>query len=186
MRIIAGTARGRSFEAPKGRTTRPTLARVKEAMFGMVQFEIEDRHVLDLFAGSGSLGFEALSRGAEKAVFCDQDRNAANIIKKNAELLGFSDKASVVCADCFAALKQLAAAGERFSLVLLDPPYAAGLTEGAVKELKTLGLLEDGCIILAEHSRKLPLNINIEDMICREPRYYGDTAVTLIRYCPGR
>ena len=182
MRIIAGTARGRNFDAPKGRSTRPTLDRVKEAMFGMVQFDIEGRQVLDLFAGSGNLGLEALSRGAAHVVFCDNDRAASELVRRNAELLGFSDRARIVCSDCFMLLKQLSLEGMRFSLVLLDPPYAAGLTERVLEDMSKLKLLTDGCIILAEHSWKLPLSIDIPGMVCREPRRYGDAAVTLIRY----
>ena len=91
MRVIAGSAKGRELIAPKGMHTRPTLAKVKEAMFGMVQFDIPGASVLDLFSGSGALGIEALSRGAERAVFCDADRQAASVVKSNLKRLGFED-----------------------------------------------------------------------------------------------
>ena len=92
MRIIAGSARGRRFDAPEGRNTRPTLDRVKEAMFGMIQFDIENTQVLDLFSGSGSLGLEALSRGGAHCVFCDNDKKSIQVIKRNVEALGFGGR----------------------------------------------------------------------------------------------
>ncbi len=181
MRVIAGTAKGREIIAPKGRDTRPTLAKVREAMFGMVQFDVPDAVVLDLFAGSGALGIEALSRGAARAVLCDIDRQAASAAKVNLERLGFQDRASVICRDSIAALDGLAAAGERFSLVLIDPPYAAGLTDRALERLVELDLLEDGALILCEHSTETQPRLP-QCMHARAPKRYGDTALTLISY----
>lgn len=185
MKIISGTKKGRSFDAPPGRNTRPTLARVKEAMFGMIQFDIEGRYVLDLFAGSGSLGFEALSRGASEAVLCDSSRDAAKLIIKNVSTLGFESNARVFCCDCNALIKMLAGEGRKFSLVLLDPPYAAGLTEGVVDALVENNLLDEGCILLAEHAWKEQLKIETKGIICREPRKYGDSAVTYMEFFPN-
>lgn len=182
MRIIAGSARGRSFEAPAGRNTRPTLARVKEAMFGMIQFDIEGRYALDLFAGSGNLGLEALSRGADSVVFCDSERGTAKLIEKNIKHLGFENSARVFCCDCFALLKQLSFEERRFSLIFLDPPYDAGLTEKVLAALSEYDLIENGCIILAEHSWKLPLSVDLPGFVCRDPRKYGDAAITYIRF----
>lgn len=120
MRIIAGSARGRRFDAPEGRNTRPTLDRVKEAMFGMIQFDIENTQVLDLFSGSGSLGLEALSRGGAHCVFCDSDKKSIQVIKHNVEALGFGGRSEVLFGDAFALLPLLSAEKRRFSLVLLD------------------------------------------------------------------
>lgn len=191
MRIIAGTAGGRRFDAPSGRNTRPTLDRVKEAMFGMIQFDVEGRRVLDLFAGSGNLGLEALSRGAEYAVFCDSDRNAAGLVESNIKLLGFADRGEVSSSDCFNLLSRLAQRDERFSLVLLDPPYNAGLTEKVLNALVELKLLSVGCIILAEHSQKIPIDMELLNPKCldalefRTPRKYGDVGLTYIRFNGG-
>lgn len=192
MRIIAGTAGGRKFDAPKGRNTRPTLERVKEAMFGMIHFDIEGRRTLDLFAGSGNLGLEALSRGADYAIFCDTDRVASGLIESNLKLLGFDGRGEVFSSDCFNVLSRLALRGEKFSLVLLDPPYDAGLIEKAINTLIRLNLLNVGCIILAEHSRKKPMDIELLDSKCREtlefrmPKKYGDTFVTYIKFIGER
>lgn len=188
MRIISGSRRGRRFDAPDGRETRPTLDRVKEAMFGMLQFDIEDRIVLDLFAGSGNLGLEALSRGAAYAVFCDKSRTAAKLVEKNLDALGFSECAEVHCADCFLLLDRLAAGKKRFSLVLLDPPYAAGLTERVLDKLVSGEILSTGCIIISEHSWSMPPDISLlsertkSSLVFREPRRYGDVGVTYIYY----
>ena len=182
VRIIAGTARGRPFEAPEGRSTRPTLDRVREAMFGMVQFDVADAEVLDLFAGSGALGLEALSRGAKSAFFCDHDRKACSLIEKNLRNLGFFEKAEIACSDCFELIRSLAKRNQRFSLVLLDPPYESGLYEPVLRELVSNNLLEDGCIILAEHSKNAPLEPPVQELSAGKQHRYGDVAVTKFTY----
>ena len=166
MRIIAGSARGRRFDAPEGRNTRPTLDRVKEAMFGMIQFDIENTQVLDLFSGSGSLGLEALSRGGAHCVFCDSDKKSIQVIKRNVEALGFGGRSEVLFGDAFVLLPLLSAEKRRFSLVLLDPPYESDFYSRAVNELVRLNLLEDGCIILAEHAFKRPPQFNCPNISC--------------------
>ena len=153
MRIIAGTARNRRIEAPEGRNTRPTLDRVRENLFNILQTKIRDSSVLDLFAGSGALGFEAISRGASRAVLCDIDRNANRVERINAEKLGFSAQTEILCCDWKTAVRNLHRRGERFDLVFLDPPYrmtdlreAAGLLEP---------LVEDGDgLVIVEHEAK--------------------------------
>lgn len=182
MRIIAGTARGRRIDTPQGRNTRPTLDRVKEGMFGMIQFDIQNRVVLDLFAGSGNLGLEALSRGAERAVFCDFSREAAAVIERNVKNLGFCDRARIYCCSSADAIARLAMDGERFSLVFLDPPYASGLLEGTTARLAELNLLAPGCIVVAEHTFGTAVKLDTATFAVRPPRKYGDVAVTIIRY----
>ena len=123
MRIIAGTARGRHIEAPDGKNTRPTLDRVRENLFNILQTRIYSSRVLDLFAGSGAISFEALSRGAAHAVLCDRDRNAYKTEKINADSLGFSDRTELFFCDWTAAIRRLVNDGREFDLVFLDPPY---------------------------------------------------------------
>ena len=182
MRIIAGSARGRSIEAPKGRETRPTLDRVREAMFGMIQFDIEDSFVLDLFAGSGALGLEAISRGAKQAVFCDSDRSACAVVERNINSLGFKQSAEVHCSDCFLLIDRLSALGKRFSIVLIDPPYMAGLYERVLNALASSGIMDDGCILLIEHPRRMVLDLDDERFKIGKPHSYGDVAVTKLVY----
>lgn len=127
MRVIAGTARGKKLEAlPGSDVTRPTLERVKEAMFSSVQFSLPGARVLDLFAGSGQLGIEALSRGAARCVFLDQNREAAAIVMKNCKACGVFDRSRVSIGE---AGLFLSACREQFDLVLMDPPYNQGTVE---------------------------------------------------------
>lgn len=182
MRIIAGTARGRNFDAPEGRDVRPTLDRVREAVFGMIQFDIEGGKVLDLFAGSGGFGLEALSRGAESAVFCDKSKTNTEIIFKNLKALNFEGKAEIFCCDALSVPERFSLEHRRFSLVFLDPPYASDLTERSLRLLTEYGLLCDGGIIIAEHSKKKPIDIEIPGIKKMRRRFYGETAVTLMRY----
>ena len=182
MRVIAGSAKGRELIAPKGMHTRPTLAKVKEAMFGMVQFDIPGASVLDLFSGSGALGIEALSRGAERAVFCDADRQAASVIKSNLKRLGFEGLAEVSFCDSIALLQTLAERGQRFDLVLLDPPYETPLASSALARLAELGLLNEGAILLCEYSPSNPPAFEGLPYTAKKPKKYGDTCVVYLTY----
>ena len=118
MRVITGSARGRRLKELTGMETRPTTDKVKESLFSIIQFDIEGRRVLDLFAGTGQLGIEALSRGAASAVFIDRRADAVRLVKDNLELCGLSDRASVRCGDAMSYLRS----GEKFDLIFLDPP----------------------------------------------------------------
>ena len=126
MRIITGKARGVRLAAPRGETTRPTAERTKEAIFSALQFELSGRAVLDLFAGSGQMGLEAVSRGAAHAVLCDRSREAADVIRANALKTRLAPLCEVVCSD-YASLLRTLRRRRHFDLVFLDPPYAAGV-----------------------------------------------------------
>ncbi len=152
MRIIAGERRGKKLLAPSGLDTRPTLDRVKQRMFDSIQFDVEGSTVLDLFAGSGQLGLEALSRGAAFCHFNDMDKKAVEVIRKNISACGFEKKSSVTCNlynDCVTICK---GKGLRFSLVLLDPPYQKGLLAAALQKLRDEDLLTEDALILCERS----------------------------------
>ncbi len=177
MRVIAGEAKGRELIAPKGLKTRPTLAKVKEAMFGMIQFDVEGADVLDLFSGSGGLGIEAISRGARRAVFCDADRLACSAVRANIERLGFEDRAEVHFGDAIALLNTLSSEGVSFDIVLLDPPYESDLETRAVSALEAGGLLKPGSILVCEHSLKNP-PVFSSSFTVRKARKYGDCYLT--------
>lgn len=147
MRVITGSARGRRLLELEGMDTRPTTDRVKEGIFNIIQFDIEGRKILDLFAGTGQLGIEALSRGAASAVFVEQRRDAVNLIRDNLRLTGLSDRARVVNGD---ALSFPASAGERFGLIFLDPPYAANLWEASLDAISRFDILANHGIIVCE------------------------------------
>lgn len=177
MRIIAGIRKGMPLLAPKGLNTRPTLDRVKESVFGILQFELEGKTVLDLFAGSGGLGLEALSRGAKFCVFNDQARESAEVVRRNVEKLKFDEVSAVYSLDSFVLLKKAAQEGYRFDIVFLDPPYGAVILEKTMGEMLSLGLLNDGFTIVAEHSPKAP-PMPVQGFYLRDNRRYGDVVVS--------
>lgn len=148
MRIVAGKARGMRLEAPAGETTRPTSERAKEAIFSMLQFDLAGRRVLDLFAGSGQMAMEALSRGAESAVLVERDKAAQAVIAKNLARTRLLDAARLVKGEALSFLSSYR--GEPFHLVFLDPPYAAGLLPRVLRALLAGGLLTAGATVVAE------------------------------------
>ncbi|SMC41621.1 16S rRNA (guanine(966)-N(2))-methyltransferase RsmD [Papillibacter cinnamivorans] len=153
MRVITGTARGRKLKALQGNETRPTADRVKEAVFSVIQFDVEGRRVLDLFAGSGQMGIEALSRGASSAVFVDMSPQAAAVIRENLSAAGFTRNSRLVTAD---GIGFLSSAKEQFDLIFLDPPYATKLINQALKLIEGFDILAKDGIIICESDVKSP------------------------------
>ena len=151
MRVITGTARGRRLKELEGRETRPTTDKVKESLFSIIQFDLEGRRVLDLFAGTGQLGIEALSRGASEVVFVDQSRESVRIVKENLKACGMS--APVFQTN---ALDFLRSCGT-FDLIFVDPPYDAGLYEPVLNAINSVDNLSDGGIIVCEARRETVL-----------------------------
>lgn len=147
MRVITGTARGRRLKEPKGMETRPTSDQVKESLFNILQFDIEGRRVLDLFAGTGQLGIEALSRGAAHATFVDARRDAIALVRENLSLCHLTDRSACVTGD---ALSFLASAGTQFDLIFLDPPYDGDLLEKAMERIANLDILAPYGMMVAE------------------------------------
>jgi len=148
MRVITGSARGRRLKEIEGLETRPTTDRVKEGLFSALQFDIEGRRALDLFAGTGQLGVEALSRGAASAVFVDRRTDALAAVRENLSLTGLQDRARVVSGD---GLEFLRTCRERFDLIFLDPPYGAGLLAPALELIQERDLLAPHGSMTAEH-----------------------------------
>jgi 16S rRNA (guanine(966)-N(2))-methyltransferase RsmD len=148
MRIISGEARGRKLKTVPGEGTRPTSGRIKEAMFSILQFHLEGRRVLDLYAGSGQLGAEALSRGAQGCVFVEQSQAAASVIKENTRL--FENRVIIRTADV---LRWLDITEERFDIILLDPPYGTKLAEKTLNKLFMKDMANPGGFILCECNR---------------------------------
>ena len=169
MRVITGSARGRRLKELDGLETRPTTARVKDGLFSAIQFDIEGRRVLDLFAGTGQLGIETLSRGAKSCTFVDQRADAVKLIRENLALCRLEDKAKVVSSEAMAFLSGVR---EKFDLVFLDPPYEAGLLEKAMAQIARYDLLAPHGIMVAE----CPVDKNLPALsapygIYREYRY---------------
>ena len=149
VRIITGTKKGRKLVTLEGDATRPTSERIKGAIFSSIQFDIENRRVLDLFAGSGQLGFEALSRGAESVTFVDSERDAMDIVKRNARDLDFFDKCKYSVADYRNYIRK-ASGRDKFDLVFIDPPYAMECCVDAAERLAEAELIIPGAIIVLE------------------------------------
>ena len=147
MRVITGSARGRRLGELKGMETRPTTDKVKESIFNCIQFDVADARVLDLFAGTGQLGIEALSRGARSALFVDRRADAVKLIRENLALCRLEENAQVVCGDSIAAL---GAQGGRFDIILLDPPYGSGLLQQAMEKIVSFDILSPHGIMVAE------------------------------------
>ena len=149
LRMITGTAKGKKIETLEGEATRPTSERIKEAVFSSIQFDIEDRRVLDLFAGSGQLGLEALSRGAAGATFIDSSREAMDIVKKNAKATGFFDRCRYNVSDWKNYIRK-ASGRDKYDLVFIDPPYSMECCADALVRLVGADLLQKGTIVVLE------------------------------------
>lgn len=147
MRVISGIARGTKIESIESISTRPTLDRVKESLFNILQNNLKDKIILDLFAGSGALGIEALSRGAKKAYFNDNNSEAIKILKKNLEKTRLIQKAVVINKDYKMALKEIE---EKLDIIFLDPPYKLDLASKAIEEMIKFNLLKTESLIIIE------------------------------------
>lgn len=149
MKIITGIAKGMNLETLEGEATRPTSQRVKEAIFSMIQFDIEGANILDLFAGSGQLGLEALSRGARKAVFSDSSREATEIIMKNCKKSKLFDKCRISTCDYSQAIRG-ASGKEKFDIIFIDPPYKSKCISNVLEKLLEGDVINDNALIVCE------------------------------------
>ncbi len=177
MRIIAGTARGRRIEVPSGLNTRPTSDRIRESIFNILGQFFDGGAVLDLYAGSGALGLEAISRGANRAVLVERDREAARICSQNVEALGFGSRVEVIRGEAADTLRRLAATGASFDLLFVDPPYAEG-PGPALDLLGSLGLVAAGGRVVAEHDRRHPPAGRFSSLESTDLRSFGATSVS--------
>ena len=175
MRIVGGEARGRPLRSVPGRGTRPTADRVRQSLFDALGQRMDGLLVLDLYAGTGALGLEALSRGAARAVLVENDARACGVIFHNLAALRYDDRCRVVRAELPAALAQLR--GERFDLVFSDPPYALRAAQQTLDGLAQNGLLEPGARVVLEMDRREPQPMAPEGLELVDERPYGDTRV---------
>lgn len=173
MRVITGTARGRRLKTPDNYDIRPTTDNVKESVFNIIQFDIEGRQVLDLFAGTGQLGIECLSRGAAGAVFVDRDRDAISIVKDNLKTCGM--KATVLQEDSISFLNHCG----KFDVIFIDPPYDSDLYESALKIINLVDILSEGGIIICEARREKVLPEMTEPYRKRKEYNYGKVKICI-------
>lgn len=178
MRVITGTARGMTLKAPKGMQTRPTLDQVKEAIFSAIQFETEGRRVLDLFAGSGQMGIEALSRGAASAVFTDNQPQAISVIRENLQKTHFEDRSRVIRTDFVTFLSNCT---EQFDIIILDPPYEENFLKIAIKLISEIDILSKNGIIICESSDDAILCDDFKTLKVTKTYHYGKVKITIYR-----
>ena len=178
MRVIAGTARGVQLKTPEGMQTRPTVDRVKEAMFSIIHFDLPGAKVLDLFGGTGQLGLEALSRGAASATFVDQAEPACRLIKENLRRAKLENGAKVIRGDY---MEYLSRCREEYDIILLDPPYAEVFLENALKRIAEIDILRSGGIIVAERPVGKELPWEFPGFTRSKDYKYGTVLLTLYR-----
>lgn len=178
MRVISGLARGRRLKELQGMDTRPTTDKVKESMFNIIQFDLEGRKILDLFAGTGQLGIESLSRGAAHCTFVDTRRDAAALVKENLSATGFSDKARVVQGD---ALAFLSSCREKFDIIFLDPPYHTDLLDRCMEAVVMFDILNEHGIMVCESAAERVLTTLPENYQISRDYRYGKIKLTICR-----
>ena len=178
LKIISGTKKGTVLIPFKGRDVRPTPARVREAVFSMIGEAVVDADVIDLFAGSGALGIEALSRVARSAYFVDSSADAISTIRSNLKKADFEHNAQTLQADFKLALSRFRRKHMRFDLVLLDPPYADGILEPAMQMIVEYDLLKEGCLIVAEYAAPAELK-GPEELHLSNNKRYGSTGIDI-------
>jgi len=180
VRVISGSARGLKLNTPGDDRVRPTTDRVKESMFNIVQDWVYDSQVLDLFAGSGALGIEALSRGASQAVFCDNSLDSIKIIKSNIEKARLADRSQIVSGDFKRCLRDMEAKNQSFDMIFVDPHYYEGLFEEVLDTIRSCKILKKDGIVIVEHDAKKPIG-QVEGLEVYKEKKYGITMLTF--YC---
>ena len=178
MRVITGSARGVRLKTPDGMKTRPTSARVKEAVFSIVQFEVDGSRFLDLFAGTGQMGIEALSRGGVSAVFVDGSREACKLVQDNLKTTKLERSAQVVQSDYLSYLER---GRQTFDIIFLDPPYAEEFLENSLKKISEIDILSSRGIIICERPADKLLDFEIPGLQRGKDYRYGKTWVTMFR-----
>ena len=180
MRVISGSARGLKLESPDGDKTRPTLDRVKEALFSMLFPYLNGAEVLDLFAGTGALGIEALSRGADKSCFVDNSKDAIRVINSNVSAARFVDSSTVLKTDAIEFLKNC---DQKFDIIFLDPPYANGLYEASVNLISENKILKkDGLIVIEQDLDAPSMNTFGDAFAVFKEKKYGRVGITVLKW----
>lgn len=180
MRVIAGKARGMKLKTIEGLDTRPTIDRIKETLFNIIAFDLPEAKVLDIFAGSGAIGIEALSRGAAQAVFVESNPSCVQVIRENLLHTKLSEWATVLPTDMQKALSALKDDGESFDIIFMDPPYDSDLAQAALQEILTRNLIKPEGFIVVESGTGIALSFPKEFLVFRE-KTYKTTTLTFLR-----
>jgi 16S rRNA (guanine(966)-N(2))-methyltransferase RsmD len=184
MRVISGKAKGRKLKVPRldrGRRVRPLTDQVKEALFNILGPKVPESYFLDLFAGTGAVGIEALSRGAKLAIFVELDRKVIGTIRENLELTGLFDSAEIYSLDVLRAIKALDKKGSKFDIVFIGAPYGSPVLEQALELLSTTGLINMGGVVVAEHRNKHEIAEAFNELKKFRDARYGDTVLSFYK-----
>ena len=171
MRVIAGAAKGHNLQTIEGLATRPTTDRIKETLFNIIAFDLPECRFLDLFAGSGGIGIEALSRGASEAVFVDASAECQAVITDNLKHTKLQDRAKLMKTDVLSALDKLAVEGKSFDIIFMDPPYESDLYGPVLQKIVETGILKQEGYLITESSSQIPLEIPAGMEVLREKAY---------------
>ena len=182
MRIITGSAKGTKLKVPVGIDTRPTADRVKESVFNILSDIVVDAHVLDIFAGTGNLGLEALSRGAKTAVFIDNSNDSIAIIKENANHTKLAQQTEIYKNDVLRALDRFVQDERSFDLLFCDPPYKKGFVQVVLEKLDQFPIMALGGVVVIEHSRHEKIADEWENLQLKRTERYGATLVSFLLY----
>jgi len=182
LRIISGDLKGKKIRSIKGTKTRPTSDRLRESIFNIIAFNVQDACILDLFAGTGALAIEALSRGAKFAVFIDISKNAVSTIRENIKLCNLDDRVKVIKWDINKNLKCIEHSKPAFNLVFMDPPYDKNFLKPTLHNLHLSCCMEKGCLIIVEHSLHEPIPKDPAVFEITDQRKYGKTLVSFLNY----
>ena len=182
MKILTGALRGQPIQFTKNPHLRPTADKVRKALFDMLQAHIEGKRTLDLFAGTGALGLEALSMGASKATFVELDKTQCKKIRENLQRLKLDERAEVLNADALTAIESFSRQGRSFDIILIDPPYEKGLGLKAMAALNASSLIGSGCVVIFECSKRETAPETVGQLQNIKEKVYGDTRVAVYRF----
>jgi 16S rRNA (guanine966-N2)-methyltransferase len=182
MRVIGGNARGRRLKVPKGQAVRPTSDRVKEALFNILPHDLSGIKLLDLFAGTGNVSIEAISRGAAEAILIDSSAESGKVIRENLRRVRFTDRASIRIVPVSQALRSLARRGESFDMIFLDPPYQRNCVKACLETIARENLLRASGTLVVEHSAREQPKPEYGSLILKDQRNYGDTWLSFFKY----
>ncbi|MFH1625443.1 MAG: 16S rRNA (guanine(966)-N(2))-methyltransferase RsmD [Pseudomonadota bacterium] len=187
MRVIGGIAKGKRLFSVRGLKTRPTADRVKESIFNILPGAFKGKELLDLFAGTGNLGIEGLSRGASKAVFVESNRHVSSVLEKNLRNCGLIEKGQIIRATVAKGIEILEKRGDRFDFVFLDPPYRSGIFRDTLVRISRSQISKDNTMVIGEHSSSETVEGDIEGLLLDDQRRYGTTTVSffLLRRIEG-
>ena len=182
LRIIGGDLKGKKLKSIRGKLIRPTGNRIREAIFNILSIRIAKAMVLDLFAGTGALGIEALSRGAQRALFVDNDKESLSVLKQNIALCGLGEKAGIIRWNIRQNLNVLKSIGQKFDLIFLDPPYNKNLITPTLINIEKSAVLKNSACIMVEHSVHESLPADLRAFHFKDQRKYGKTLVSFLNY----